>query len=49
MAKRPNSGEEWNSKITTQYSEESLKLDEETKDIRFCNRFGYGKRNRTTI
>ena len=36
MAKRPNSGGAGTAKDTTQYSEESLKLAEETKDKRFC-------------
>ena len=36
MAKRPNSGGAGTAKATTQYSEESLKLAEETKDKRFC-------------
>ena len=36
MAKRPNSGGAGTAKDKTQYSEESLQLAEETKDIRFC-------------
>ena len=36
MAKRPNSGGEGTAKDKEQYTEETLKLAEETKDKRFC-------------
>jgi hypothetical protein len=36
MAKRPNSGGAGTAKDESQYSEETLKLAEETKDQRFC-------------